>query len=168
MSADIISFLEARGRRVWQGIEADDPPSARFDYPDLLAMAETMLAARERRFPALIRAGELSAEAAAAELATFNDLVADWQWIVSGIGRRAPLHTLQARRDALDRSLATIADIAREGGGFSPDLAAQAERVIAMRWHLEPGRRTHHLAAIGHDHRAALRSADPQQEIVNA
>jgi hypothetical protein len=49
---------------------------------------------------------------------------------------------LPAITAALDASIATIAEIAMEDGGLSVELAAQAEWVIAMAWHLEPGRRT--------------------------
>ncbi|PUA93652.1 hypothetical protein, partial [Novosphingobium sp. GV061] len=49
---------------------------------------------------------------------------------------------IPALREALDQSIATIAEIAREQRGLTAELAAQAEWVIAMAWHLEPGRRT--------------------------
>lgn len=140
--------------RVWQGIETIDPPLMHTDYPALLAVARNMLETRRTRFPALVRAGRMSAEAAAAEIATFDAIVADWQWICTGAGEPASRATLQARRDALDASLCTIAEIAREHGGFPEQLGAPAEAVIAMRWHLEPGRETHALANLSRKARA--------------
>jgi hypothetical protein len=150
MSARIIDMVGARGKRVWQGIEADDPPWARFDYDELLAMAEAMLAARTKRFPTLVQRGTMSAEAAQAELATFAAIVADWRWIVTGEGQPATLATIDARRAALDQSIRTIAEIARDERGFSDDLATRASHVIAMRWHLDPDRKTNACAALTH------------------
>lgn len=140
----------APGRRVWQKIEADDPPTRRDDYPDLLAMAEAMLDSRRRRFPKMVERGQLDSAEAAAQLALFEQIAADWRWIVTGEGDHAPHETLPERRAALDDSLCTIAEIAREQRGFSTDLADQAECVIAMRWHLEPGRQTLRIAALTH------------------
>lgn len=143
--------------RIWRGIEAQDPPWAASDYPDLLAMAESMLAAREKRFPALVAAGKMTAEAAAVELATFAAIVADWRWIHTGKGERAHLSTLAARQAALDASLDTIGEIVRDNGGrFSRELALQTQHVIAMRWHLEPQRQTHAAAAATHRLAAAV------------
>lgn len=140
--------------RVWQGIETIDPPECRNDYPELLAMGQAMLASRQRRFPDLIRSGQIDAAAAQDELSTFAAIVADWQWILTGEGQPAAQDTLAARTAALDDSLATIAAIAREQEGFDDQLARQAQLVIALRWHLEPGRRTHTLAALTHQLRA--------------
>lgn len=157
----VVDFTAARGRRVWQGIETDDPPPALYDYADHLAMAERMLATREKRFPAMLQRGQLDPAEAELELAVFRAIVADWRWICTGEGEPAPIATLDLRRAALDRSIATIAEIAREQGGFSNGLAAQADSVIAMRWHLEPGRRTHALAQLTHTVRAGLAAAAP-------
>lgn len=147
---------QERPRRVWGQIETDNPPVGIYDYADLRAMADRLLATREKRFPALVAAGKLDAAEAQAELVTFRMIAADWRWICTGEGQPAPVATLALRRAALDRSLATIAEIAREEGRFSDELAAQADAVIAMRWHLEPGSRTHALAALTHQIRADL------------
>ncbi|NBC35522.1 hypothetical protein GTZ99_03015 [Novosphingobium sp. FSY-8] len=140
--------------RVWHGIEAEDPPARRHDYPALLEMAERMLAQRTRRYPDMVRAGQIGADAAQAEIDTCRAIVADWQWIISGAGAPAPLTTLAARADLLDRAIQTIADIARDAGGFTDDLADAAQLVIAMRWHLLPERRTHSIARLNHELRA--------------
>lgn len=141
--------------RTWQGIEASDPPADRLRFRRLLKMAEAMLAARRNGFPDQIAAGTMNAEDAAAELTLFEHLVADWRFIASGgAGEPAPFATIPDRRDALDASLRTIADIAREAGGFSETLGAKAQAVIALRWHLEPGRDTVALARLTHRLRA--------------
>lgn len=152
---NVVSFADARaeamGLRIWQGIETFDPPNRIHDHADLLAMAERMLAVREKRFPALIAAGKMSAEQAEAEIATFRLIVADWRFICTGEGEPAPIASLEQRRAAIDASLRTIAEIAREEGTFSDALADQAECVIALRWHLEPGRRTAALSQLARE-----------------
>lgn len=135
--------MTAPGLRIWQGIEAAEPPVRRHDFAELLAMAEAMLASRQKRFPALIDAGEIEPAAAQAQIDAFTAIVADWRWIVHGPGEDgaepAHLSTWQARCDALDESLRTIATIVAERRGrFSDALADQAECVIALRWRLEP------------------------------
>lgn len=151
----VLDFNAARGRaigrRAWQGIETDDPPRALYDYEDHLAVAERMLASREKRFPTLVREGRLDASAARDEIEIYRAIVVDWRWICTGEGQPAPIATLDQRRTALDASIRTIAEIARDEGGFSPALTGQADSVIAMRWHLEPGRRTHACAALTHE-----------------
>lgn len=155
-----------RGLRIWQGIEATEPPVRRHDYADLLRMAQRMLDERRKRFPAMVAAGQLAQAEADREIATFEDLVADWRFIVTGEGEPASLMTLVARCAALDASLRTIADIARQERGFSATLGRQAECVIALRWHLEPGRETIALARLTHQLRAdaaAAQSREPAQ-----
>jgi hypothetical protein len=129
-------------RRVWHGIESPEPPVAAADYAAIRAMAERMLEARRKRFPQLIAAGRMEAGDAAAQIAVFEALAAEWRWMATGTGAPADHAMLPAITAALDTSIATIAEIAMEDGGLSMDLAAQAEWVIAMAWHLEPGRRT--------------------------
>ncbi|MFW2445968.1 MAG: hypothetical protein ACN4E6_01460 [Qipengyuania pacifica] len=138
--------------RDWFGILADDPPEKRHDFADLLAMADAMLATRHERFPALVAAGDLSAEDAANEISAFEDLVADWRFIASAGSEGEPASALSVwrRRQLLDGSLRTLADIARQQGGFSENLSRQAECVIALRWHLEPGRDQIALARLTH------------------
>ncbi|KQM21929.1 hypothetical protein [Novosphingobium sp. Leaf2] len=149
-------FMERFAKGIWRGLNVQDPPWAAGDYPDLLAMAEGMLASRQRRFPELVRAGTMEQATADAQLAAYAAIVADWTWIVSGQGERAHLATLDARKAALDASIDTIAEIASEHGGFSLALALQAQHVIALRWHLEPESDVHFYAAITHQIRADL------------
>lgn len=162
LGGNVVSFADARaetmGLRVWQGIETFEPPSRAHDHAHLLAMAERMLAVREKRFPALVAAGKMSAEDASAEIATFRLIVVDWRFICTGEGAPAPIGSLVQRRDALDASLRTIALIAREEGIFSDTLGHQAECVIALRWHLEPGRRTAPLSQLAREIRAQSRT----------
>lgn len=119
---------------VWHGIEAECPPVRRHDYGALLDMAQHMLAQRQRAYPKMIERREIAAEAAQADIDAITDLAADWRWVVTGAGAPAHLASLAARGAALDKSIITIADIARDSGGFSDDLAARALLVIALRW----------------------------------
>ncbi len=147
--------------RVWQGIEADHPPRLRRDYPELLAMAQSMLDSRRNRFPDLIAQGRIEPDEAERQIAIFEQIVADWRWLCTGEGEHASYLTLHDRRTALDASLATIADLARRRRRFDCQLAHQAECVIAMRWHLEPERApaTRFWAALTHEMRREAREA---------
>lgn len=144
--------------RAWHGIESEDPPYERHNHEALLAMADRMLAAREKRLPALVRNGDISIEEARAQIATVTAIGADWHWIITGEGEPAHISTLAARRALLDQAIVTIAAIAREREGFSPDLEDQAHLIIAMRWHLDPQRETHILARLNHERRRRAQS----------
>lgn len=151
------------GERRWPAegrpaIISPEPPEAWSDFPALLAMAEQMLAARREAFPKRVAAGELSQEDADRELAALADLVTDWRFICHGEGEPASFGSQQARRDALDQAIIRIAAFAGEHGGFSWQLHEQAQRVIALRWHCEPGRRTVAMARITHEIRAEIRA----------
>lgn len=141
-----------------------EPPPASRDFGDLRRMAETMLTARRESFPKRVAAGELSAEQAARELRAFGDLVRDWEFICDGEGQPADPASEQDRREALDQAIDRIAAYAAEHGGFSDQLEDQAQRVIALRWHLEPGRRTVAMARLTHELRAEARASkgEPQ------
>ncbi len=141
-----------------------EPPPAWRNFGDLRRMAQTMLASRQQSFPKRVAAGEMAAEAAACELRAFADLVRDWEFICDGDGQPASPASEQARRDALDQAIDRIAAYAAEHGGFSDQLEDQAHRVIALRWHLEPGRRTVAMARLTHELRAEARASkgEPQ------
>lgn len=119
----------------YRGFPVDDPPWAAADYAELLATAQSMLATRRKRFPDWVREQRITQAEADAEIATFQAIAAHWRWICTGEGEPAHLATLTARQDALDASLDTIAQIAREKRGLTPNLALQAEYVLALRWY---------------------------------
>lgn len=136
--------------RIWEGIESPEPPALLNDYADLLAMAEAMLANRRRAFPDRIASGDIEPGEAERQILLFEELALEWRWIVTGEGMPGWSGHLSARRAALDESLATIAGIARQRGGFSDQLAHQAHCVVALRWHAERGNRVLTLAARTH------------------
>ena len=135
-----------------------EPPPAAMEYGDLCRMAQLMLSARRESLPKRVVAGELSDEEAKRELCAFSDLVRDWEFICDGEGEPASPGSEQARRDALDQAITRIAAHAAQHGGFSEQLEDQANRVIALRWHLEPGRRTIAMARLTHELRAQARA----------
>jgi hypothetical protein len=150
--------------RVWHGIEAADPPVLRHDFPALLAMAEEMLATRKTptwRDAAIADRGEREADL---ETLAFERLVANWRFIVTGEGEptdRGGDHVLRA---ALGEALDRIAALAGERGGFPETLEAKAQAVIALAWHLEPGRDQVALARLTHQLRAEARAATTCRE----
>ncbi|WJS98230.1 hypothetical protein [Novosphingobium humi] len=146
--------LDPAPLRVWGGIETTEPPLLAHCHADLLAMLIRMLGQRERRYPEMIRRREIDTATAAAEIETFTALVADWQWMVSGEGAPSPLGCWPRMIVAIDGSLSTIADLAREAGGFSKGLADQAHHVLAIRWHLDRWIETRTNAASTHAARA--------------
>lgn len=148
------------GERRWpaQGMPAlvsPEPPAVAFDYAALRAMAETMLRSRQERFPGEVAAGQLDQEEAARELLAFENLVQTWRFIADGEGSPADHGADHVLRDALEEAIVRIASYAAEHGGLTPSLAARAEAVIALRWHLEPGRQTVAIARLNRDIRAA-------------
>lgn len=150
--------------RIWQGIEAADPPVLRNAFDQLLQMAEAMLESRRKRFPGEVTGGKLTADEAQRELIAFEYLVANWRFIATGQGEPAGYGADHVLRDALDEAIARIAAFADEAGGFTETLGEQAQAVIALRWHLEPGRRTIALARLNHQLRAEARAAITSRE----
>jgi hypothetical protein len=126
-------------RRVWHGIESPEPPVAAADYAAIRAMAERMLEARRKRFPQLIAAGRMEAGDAAAQIAVFEALAAEWRWMATGTGR-PPITPCCPRSPPPSMPASPRSPRSRWKTAASMNLAAQAEWVIAMAWHLEPGR----------------------------
>lgn len=139
-------------------IETEDPPFKRHDYPELFEMACLMRDTRRKGFPAMIGRGDITQEEADRQLELFDEIAEEWRWIITGEGKAGSYMTLHDRREALDTSIATIASIASRRGGFDADLAHQAHCVIALRWHLDPERRTLFLAEFNHSMRRQVRA----------
>lgn len=153
--------------RVWpdgrrKGIVCPEPPCAIHEFEALRTMAVTLLTSRRKRFPDMIRTGAISSDEAARQIAAGEALLADWKFITSLTGEPSPSSTLSSKQALLDASLETIIEIARERDGFTDQLNDQAHCIIALRWHLEPGRITVELARLqkhwrdlGHEQGAA-------------
>lgn len=150
--------------RIWQGIECEDPPAMCHDFDQLLQMADEMLQSRRDRFPGEVAGGKLTAEEAQRELTAFEQLVANWRFIATLQGEPAGNAADHVLRDALDEAIARIAAFAGERGGFSEALGAKAQAVIALRWHLEPGRDQVALARLTQMARADARARTTAKE----
>ncbi|PUA93622.1 hypothetical protein, partial [Novosphingobium sp. GV061] len=105
--------------RIWHGIQSPEPPAAAFDYAEIREMAERMLDTRRNSFPQLIAKGRMTAAEAEAQIAVFEILAAEWRWMATGEGAPAEAEQIPALREALDQSIATIAEIAREQRGLT-------------------------------------------------
>jgi hypothetical protein len=156
--------LDPPALRVWGGIETTEPPMLAHCHDDLLAMLTRMLGQRTRRYPEMIQRGEIDASTAAADIEVFTALVADWRWMVTGEGGVSAPGCWPRMIAAIEQSLATIADLAREAGGFSKPLADQAHHVLAIRWHLDRWIETRTNAASTH----AARTNSPAKETGHA
>lgn len=128
---------EQSGLRDWQGILSPEPPTRAWALNAILDQAEQMLKSRKRALPGMAHRGKISWNEANSQISLFEFIVADWRWLVLGEGEPAHALSRQDRKAALDKSIATIADIAAEKGGFDEQLDAQAQLVIAMRWWLD-------------------------------
>lgn len=138
---------QAIAKRRWPAsgspaIESPEPPTAAFDFDRLAAMAARLLRDRRDRFPAEVDAGKLSQADADRELLAFDYLAANWRFIATGDGVPSGYGADHVLRDALDESILRIAAHVEIDTEITGNLGASAEAIIALRWHLEPGRET--------------------------
>lgn len=135
-----------------------DPDAVR-DHADILAAAEAAHDRRVEAYPALVERGQLAADDAAADIAAWAALVAEWRWIITGRDAPPPSFTLFDRIDAVDRAIER-ARLALARNRRNADLQRQLDLYLAMRWHLSRLRwgdpEIHFMASIGHAHRATL------------
>jgi len=134
-------------RRRWPAegspaILSPEPPVSAFDFARLSAMAARLLRDRRARFPDEVAAGRMSQEDADRELLAFDYLAANWRFIAAGDGKPAGHAADHVLRDALDESILRIIDHIEVDTEIEGTLGASAEAIIALRWHLEPGRET--------------------------
>jgi hypothetical protein len=147
--------------RNWRGIESIDPPSMHTYWPELAAMAVECFQNRKARYPDMVRQRALSEEQARIDLAAWRAIALHWRWLTTGFGLEAQPDTLDARITALDASIDTLVDIARQSGGFDAETEHKANLIIALRWHAEqPPERALSIARMNH----LLRQLAAQQE----
>jgi hypothetical protein len=96
-----------RTSEIWSHPRCDGPIQGLADKDGMAAEAAAGLARRIASYPAFIDAGKLDETAAAADIAAWRSIAADWQWIASngGDGIRGDHHTLRARIAALDTAI---------------------------------------------------------------
>lgn len=126
------------------------------DNAALLAMAETALAKRRAAYPALVEKQALSPADAAADIAAWELLVGEYQWICSRAGEAGacpPSWTRHDRIDAVDLALQRTARALTSNPG-DPDLLHQRDLYRALNWHLTDQSRgpqhSHWLANLNH------------------
>lgn len=131
------------------------------DHPALLALAQAALARRRAAYPDLVSAGKMPEADAKADVAAWELLAAEWDWICTGNGEAPPRWTLHDRIDAVDlaieRTSAALA-AAPMRGGERESLRHLRDLYRAMHHHLAlagfGGQRCHHFARINHALRA--------------
>lgn len=135
-----------------------DPDAIR-DHAAILAAAQAAHDRRVEAYPALVERGQLGADDAAADIAAWAALVAEWRWIITGRGAPPASWTLFDRIDAVDRAV-DRARLALSRNRRSAELQRQLDLYLAMRWHLSRLRwgepEVHFMASVGHAHRAQL------------
>jgi len=134
-------------------------PDAIRDHAAILAAAQAAHDRRAEAYPALVERGQLAPDDAAADIAAWAALVAEWHWINTGRGAPPASWTLFDRIDAVDRA-ADRARLALSRNRRNADLQRQLDLYLAMRWHLSRLRwgdpEVHFMASIGHAYRATL------------
>lgn len=130
----------------------------RHAWPDMASEAARQYWLRHDQYPGMIAAGQISEDDAAADIAVWQQIAQDWDWIATGKGTPASPDSLPARRAALDEALDRII----EQIGFRDTKQARARGAIlaAMRWWAEvegegePLKHARFLASVGHQWRA--------------
>lgn len=137
--------------------ESTDRPAYAHEWAALLGQCRVAVARREKSYPAMIAAGTIDRDDAAADLVAWRYLAAEWSWIITGKGEPPPPSSLAARRAAVDLALARI-DGERERGRPSAELEIQQMLNQALAWHLARTRfgapAVHFCAAINHQFEA--------------
>lgn len=113
-----------------------DTPLYVWDYPALLAQAKVALQRRREGYPKLVERGGMEQADAAADIAAWELLAAEWQWIVDGSGALPARYTLDQRLAAIDLAIERVGTELRRGNR-AHDVFRQSHLLQAMRWHLE-------------------------------
>lgn len=132
------------------------------DYPALLAQAQKGLDRRRKAYPQLVAKGDMTEASAAADIAAWALIVAEWTWIISGKGTPPSPHTLFDRIDAVNLALKRVETGLRRRPKDA-ELCHQQDLILAMRWHLTNLRHgvpaCHFWAALTHEMRKAAAPA---------
>ena len=135
------------------------------DHAALRTLAQAALDRRRAAYPALVSAGKMIEADAAADVAAWQHLVAEWDWICTGPTPANPTPppswTLHDRIDAvelaIERTSAALAS-APARGGERENLRHQRDLYRAMHHHLAlagfGGQCCHYFARLNHELRA--------------
>lgn len=124
----------------WTHPRIANPTVAIENYEDIADEAQRALDRRREAYPALVERGRILADEAAADIAAWEIIAADWRYIADGTGAplERPGESVVARTAAIDTALDRwFAQVDRSGGGLTPELAEQGALIAAMRWWIE-------------------------------
>jgi len=136
-----------------------DWPLYAWDYDAFLDQAKTALQRRRDGYPKLIEKGAMNADDAAEDIAAWELIAAEWQWVVDGTGQLPPPASLDQRLAAIDLALERVGTELRRGNR-PHDVFRQAHLLQAMRWQMERVHEgapaVHHYARLNRDIRAHM------------
>ncbi len=145
----------------WTHPRIANPDALRSHWPEIAHEANQALWRRKDAYPARVTAGKMSAEDAAQEIATWQEIANDWDWICTGLGTPASKDSLPERINALDTAIERFFQVVDgQGGTMTPEMALQGAALATMRWFAERERahdytkQVRWLAGFGHDWRA--------------
>lgn len=175
---------------LWSHPRIEDAFAARNEWAPIAHEAVLALARRQAGYPTAVDNGQIDKDVAAADIAAWQAIVDDWNWISAGpaepvSGRDFPAHfaqieansaqTINARIDALDTAIDRFfvkydqADRHASPGQIGA-MRGQVTLLAAMRcWaecevHLPPHKQARFFASIGHEFRARRADIIPNEQ----
>jgi hypothetical protein len=141
-------------------------------WPEMAHEANQALWRRKDGYPALVAAGAMSAEEADQEIAAWQAIASDWDWICTGLGQPGSEETLPARIKALDKALQNYFLVFDSSPApLTPEVEIQGAALVAMRWWAEREakqpftRQARWLASVGHQARARKLAKTTEERI---
>ncbi len=110
-------------------------PIFRHDWEALLAQARQAVDRRVAAYPEMIRTGVIASDVAARDIAAWQQIVAEWQWIITAQGALPPAESLPARRAAVELAAERI-ELELKRGKRTLAILEQQQLVMALQWHL--------------------------------
>ena len=105
------------------------------DHAEILAQAQSAVARRKEAYPQLVANGSMLSEDAARDIASWELIAAEWQWIITGDGSPPPPASHANRIEAVDLALERVETTLRRRPRDAA-LLEQRDLILAMRWHL--------------------------------
>ena len=138
-----------------------NPDVAKDDWAGMAREATAALWRRKDSYPNLIANGKMDKAEAEADIAAWQEIANDWDWICTGMGDHAHKDTLTARIEAIDLAIFRFLQLLdRNHGCGNPDQLHQGALLSTMRWWAQREANGNYLnharfnASIGHTWRA--------------
>ncbi len=145
----------------WSHPRIQNPDSGKYCWAEMAREATAALWRRRDSYPQLVNTGKMDKADAAQDIAAWEAIAADWDWICTGLGEPAGRDTLEIRVEALDTALFRFFQVIdRHYGAMSQVQSQQGALLAAMRWWMEregsghDPRHPRFCASIGHTWRA--------------